>query len=109
MKVFSGGLFVVAGVLLLVPTAWTCHHSGRPLEGAALLRRDWGPALYLGWVSFALMLVGGAFLATRCPTTAEARAELPGQEEEEEANHPLSRINRTTFTNSQYQRRSEPV
>ncbi|XP_061576438.1 claudin-4-like [Cololabis saira] len=121
VKVCSGSLFVVAGVLLLVPTAWTCHSTGQPLgaggaAGAALLlRRDWGPALYLGWVAFALMLAGGAFLTTRCPVAAAARrTEPPGREEvdggaEAEASHPLSRINRTTFTQSQFQRRAEPV
>uniref|UniRef100_A0A3B3V6G7 Claudin n=1 Tax=Poecilia latipinna TaxID=48699 RepID=A0A3B3V6G7_9TELE len=57
IKVFSGSFFIVAGILLLVPTAWTCHHTSQPLEGAVPLRRDWGPALYLGWISFALMLV----------------------------------------------------
>lgn len=112
VKVFSGSLFVVSGILLLVPTAWTCHHTSQPLEGAVMPRRDWGPALYIGWISVALMLAGGAFLITRCPT-AERQAEQPDNSrypgQEEEANHPLSRINRTTFTNSQYQRRSEPI
>uniref|UniRef100_A0A3B5AMS3 Claudin n=1 Tax=Stegastes partitus TaxID=144197 RepID=A0A3B5AMS3_9TELE len=59
VKVFSGGLFVLSGILLLVPTAWTCHHTSQPLEGAVLLRRDWGPALYLGWISFGLMVPTG--------------------------------------------------
>uniref|UniRef100_A0A3Q3MM20 Claudin-4-like n=1 Tax=Mastacembelus armatus TaxID=205130 RepID=A0A3Q3MM20_9TELE len=59
VKVFSGALFVLSGILLLIPTAWTCHHTSQPLEGAVLLRRDWGPALYLGWISFSLMLAGG--------------------------------------------------
>ncbi|KAM4566240.1 claudin-3-like [Odontesthes bonariensis] len=112
IKVFSGSLFVVSGILLLVPTAWTCHHTSQPLEGAVTLRRDWGPALYLGWISFALMLAGGVFLTTRCPN-AEGQAEHPqgsrNSNVEEEANHPLSRINRTAFTHSQFQRRSEPI
>ncbi|KAM9733999.1 claudin-4-like [Menidia menidia] len=112
VKVFSGGLFVVAGVLLLVPTAWTCHHTGQPLEGVVRLRRDWGPALYLGWIACALMLVGGLFFTTRCPD-AQARGGQPGEDGQEEegegASHPLSRINRTAFTQSQYERRSEPT
>ncbi|XP_035536119.1 claudin-3-like [Morone saxatilis] len=112
IKVFSGTLFVVSGILLLIPTAWTCHHTSQPLEGVVLLRRDWGPALYLGWISFALMLVGGVFLTTRCPT-GERQVQQPGESRypnlEEEANHPLSRINRTTFTNSQYEHRSGPI
>uniref|UniRef100_A0A8C5F3E4 Uncharacterized protein n=1 Tax=Gadus morhua TaxID=8049 RepID=A0A8C5F3E4_GADMO len=60
VKLASGALFVVSGILLLVPMAWTCHHTSQPLEGAKDLQRDWGPALYLGWISFALMVAGGA-------------------------------------------------
>ncbi|KAM6933578.1 claudin-4-like [Xenentodon cancila] len=112
VKVFSGSLFIVAGILLLVPTAWTCHNTSQPLEGAVMMRRDWGPALYLGWISFALMLAGGVFLTTRCPAI-ERQEEQPDNSrqpsQQEEANHPLSRINRTTFTHSQFQRRSEPI
>lgn len=112
VKVFSGSLFVVSGILLLVPTAWTCHHTSQPLEGALLLRRDWGPALYLGWISFALMLAGGVFLTTRCPAAKGQAEETEGggpPNVEAEAHHPLSRINRTMFTHSQYERRSEPI
>ncbi|KAK2846628.1 hypothetical protein Q5P01_009627 [Channa striata] len=98
VKVFSGALFVLTGILLLIPTAWTCHHTSQPLEGVVLLRREWGPAL--------------VFLMTRCPAR-ENQAEQPAgsryPNREEELNHPLSRINRTTFTNSQYERRSEPI
>ncbi|KAM9853137.1 claudin-4-like [Aulostomus maculatus] len=113
IKVFSGALFVLSGILLLIPTAWTCYHTSQPLEGALQLRRDWGPALYLGWIAFGLMLAGGVFLTTRCPKL-ERQAEAPEgttrySSPEEESSHPLSRINRTTFTNSQYERRSQPI
>lgn len=112
IKVFSGALFVLSGILLLIPTAWTCHHTSQPLEGAVLLRRDWGPALYLGWISFALMMAGGVFLTTRCPTSERQVQQPEGSRYpnlEEEANHPLSRINRTAFTNSQYEHRAGPI
>lgn len=107
VPVFSGALFVLSGILILVPTAWTCHQTSQPLKGATLLRRDWGPALYLGWISFALMLAGGVFLTTRCPTPATEQPQyLDGGEA---AAHPLSRINRTTCTHSQYEHRSQPI
>uniref|UniRef100_A0A1A8E876 Uncharacterized protein n=1 Tax=Nothobranchius kadleci TaxID=1051664 RepID=A0A1A8E876_NOTKA len=109
IKVFSGSLFVVAGILLLVPTAWTCHHTSQPLEGGILMRRAWGPALYLGWISLALMLAGGVFLTTRCPTAGEQAEQQDNRTAEDEACHPLGRINRTTFTHSQYERRSDPI
>ncbi|TWW76836.1 Claudin-6 Skullin [Takifugu flavidus] len=109
IKVASGALFVLSGILLLIPTAWTCHHTSRPLEGAEQLKRHWGPALYLGWISFSLMLVGGVVLMTRWPRR-ERPVPQPGGNihlsPEEDANHPLSRINRAAFTNSQYERGS---
>lgn len=109
VKVFSGALFVLSGILLLVPIAWTCHHTTQPLGGVVLLRRDWGPALYIGWISFSLMLAGGAFLMTRCPTGMR-QVQQPEESRyptaEPEATHPLSTINRTTFTHSQYERSS---
>ncbi|XP_013884717.1 claudin-4 [Austrofundulus limnaeus] len=110
VKVFSGAVFIVAGVLILVPTAWTCHHTSQPLEGVVPLRRDWGPALYLGWISFSLMLLGGGFLTTRWSSDG-GRAEQPGagRTQDQEASHPLSTIHRTAFTHSQYGRRSEPI
>lgn len=112
VKVFSGALFVLSGILLLVPIAWTCHHTSQPLEGAELLRRDWGPALYLGWISFALIVAGGVFLMTRCHSTERQSQQPQGGRyptQDEGANHPLSTINRTTFTHSQYERRSVPI
>ncbi|XP_071762004.1 claudin-4-like [Centroberyx gerrardi] len=111
VKVVSGALFVLSGILMLVPTVWTCHHTSQPLEGAVPLRRDWGAALYLGWISLALMLAGGGVLMTRCPTFEEREGseERRNPDTEEEGNHPLSSIHRTTFTHSQYGRRSEAL
>ncbi|XP_057684890.1 claudin-4-like [Corythoichthys intestinalis] len=113
VKVFSGAAYILSGVLILIPTAWTCHHTSQPLEGATHLKRDWGPALYLGWVAFGLMMVGGAVLTTLCPTTEEVSTRaIEGPTPpypEDEVMHPLSSINRATFTHNQYQHRSMPV
>ncbi|KAJ3591419.1 hypothetical protein NHX12_009364 [Muraenolepis orangiensis] len=111
VKVASGVLFVLAGVLLLVPIAWTCHHTSLPLEGAEDLRRDWGPALYFGWVSFGLMVAGGAFLLTRCPRSSQepSGSEPVSRSPGEESENPLNSIHRTALTLSQYGRRSEPI
>ena len=108
IKVVSGAFFVLSGIVLLIPTAWTSHHTSQPLEGAELLKRAWGPALYFGWISFALMMAGGVFLTTRCPTRGMQvqHPDVSRQPDQEEATHPLSRINRTAFTNSQYERSS---
>uniref|UniRef100_A0A3Q3QK72 Claudin n=1 Tax=Monopterus albus TaxID=43700 RepID=A0A3Q3QK72_MONAL len=29
VKIFSGALFVLSGILLLVPISWTCHHTSQ--------------------------------------------------------------------------------
>ncbi|XP_046891924.1 claudin-4-like [Hypomesus transpacificus] len=100
VKVVSGGVFVLAGILLMIPLAWTCHHTSQPLEGVVALQRDWGAALYLGWISCALLVTGGGFLITRCPTY-EPQAE---GEREQELQSPLHTIHRTAFTHSQYER-----
>lgn len=111
VKVVSGALFVLSGILLLIPISWTCYHTSQPLEGAVPLRRDWGAALYLGWVSFGLMVAAGAFLTTRCPKfeVREGSEDRRYPSLEEQANSPLSNIHRTAFTHSQYKRRSEAV
>uniref|UniRef100_A0A667YLC1 Uncharacterized protein n=1 Tax=Myripristis murdjan TaxID=586833 RepID=A0A667YLC1_9TELE len=33
VKVVSGALFVLSGILLLIPISWTCYHTSQPLEG----------------------------------------------------------------------------
>ncbi|XP_076002703.1 claudin-4-like [Genypterus blacodes] len=111
VKVASGTVFVLAGLLLLVPIAWTCHHTSQPLEGAVLLRRDWGPALFLGWIAIVLMVLGGGVLMTRCPNSGSQGQQNEGMYPQmgEGAHDPLSLIHRTTLTNSQYGRRSEAM
>lgn len=103
VRAASGAIFVLSGILLLIPTAWTCHHTSQPLEGAEQLRRHWGPALYLGWTSSGLMLVGGLILSSAWPR-GDTQVPQGDVSPQEDANHPLSRINRTAFTNSQYER-----
>nr|XP_029536858.1 claudin-4-like [Oncorhynchus nerka] len=110
VKVVSGVVFVLSGILLLVPVAWTCHHTNEPLEGAVVLRRDWGAALYIGWISFSLTVVGGGFLSTRCLTfqqqdESERGSYPPGYPvAEQEPTNPLDTIHRTAFRHSQYAR-----
>lgn len=110
VKVVSGVVFVLSGMLLLVPVAWTCHHTNEPLEGAVVLRRDWGAALYTGWISFSLTVVGGGFLSTRClmfqqQDESERGSYPPGYPvAEQEPTNPLDTIHRTAFRHSQYAR-----
>ncbi|KAL6110383.1 uncharacterized protein ACO6RY_19474 [Pungitius sinensis] len=61
----GGLLFVVSGLAYLIPICWTAHAVIRDfydLTVAAPLKRELGPALYLGWLASVLLLVGGSLL-----------------------------------------------
>ncbi|XP_063060766.1 claudin-9 [Engraulis encrasicolus] len=62
----AGGLaFVAAAVAFLVPVCWTAYVVIRDFYDPAVappLKRELGPALYLGWGMALLMLVGGTLL-----------------------------------------------
>lgn len=61
----AGVLFLVAGLAYLLPICWTAYAIIRDFYDpnvAAPLKRELGPALYLGWGACVLLLVGGALL-----------------------------------------------
>lgn len=61
----AGVLFLVAGLAYLVPICWTASAIIRDFYDpnvAAPLKRELGPALYLGWGACVLLLLGGALL-----------------------------------------------
>ncbi|XP_012688431.2 claudin-4-like [Clupea harengus] len=68
VKVVSGVLFVLSGVLLLVVTSWVSHDGSEAPNAVTSFKREWGPALYTGWVGTALLLVvgGGTLVSTCC-------------------------------------------
>ncbi|KAG9337284.1 hypothetical protein JZ751_029570, partial [Albula glossodonta] len=62
----SGGLFLLAGFLYLIPICWTAHAVVRDFYDPRVAdphKRELGPALFLGWGASALLLIGGALLA----------------------------------------------
>ncbi|KAG7486335.1 hypothetical protein JOB18_029607 [Solea senegalensis] len=61
----AGVLFLVAGLAYLLPICWTAYAIIRDFYDpnvAAPLKRELGPALYLGWGASLLLLVGGSLL-----------------------------------------------
>ncbi|KAM3838252.1 claudin-like protein ZF-A89 [Diretmus argenteus] len=61
----AGLLFLVAGLAYLIPICWTANSIIKDFYDpnvAAPLKRELGPALYLGWGASVLLLVGGALL-----------------------------------------------
>ncbi|XP_017834151.1 claudin-6 [Callithrix jacchus] len=70
LVLISGIVFVISGVLMLVPVCWTAHAIIRdfynPLVAEAQ-KRELGASLYLGWAASALLLLGGGLLCCTCP------------------------------------------
>lgn len=60
----AGALFVAAGIVLLVPVSWiasTILNNYNPM-GVDNMRRELGAAIYIGWISSALEILGGGIL-----------------------------------------------
>eukprot|EP00064_Thunnus_orientalis_P014489 superscaffoldBa00002521_g14535 len=61
----AGVLFLVAGLVYLIPICWTAYAIIKDFYDpnvAAPLKRELGPALYLGWGASVLLLLGGVLL-----------------------------------------------
>lgn len=61
----AGVLFLFAGIIYMVPICWTAYGIIRDFYDpnvAAPLKRELGPALYLGWGASVLIIVGGFLL-----------------------------------------------
>ncbi|KAG9262735.1 claudin-4-like [Astyanax mexicanus] len=61
----AAALFVLSAVVFLLPVTWTAYVVIRDFYDPSVappLKRELGPAIYLGWVMALLMLVGGAVM-----------------------------------------------
>ncbi|XP_061682444.1 claudin-4-like [Syngnathoides biaculeatus] len=68
--VASGVVFILAGVLCLIPVSWTANtiitNFYNPLTSGSQ-KRELGAALFIGWGASGLLLIGGALLCANCP------------------------------------------
>ncbi|XP_037123075.1 claudin-4-like [Syngnathus acus] len=70
VAVAAGVVFICAGVLVLIPVSWSANTIIRDFYNPILTnpqRRELGAALYIGWGTAALLLLGGALLCSSCP------------------------------------------
>lgn len=70
----SGVTFIIAGVLVLIPVCWTANTIIRDFYNPILTnpqRRELGAALYIGWGTAALLLLGGGLICSNCPPKDE--------------------------------------
>ncbi|XP_068102787.1 claudin-4-like [Hyperolius riggenbachi] len=70
----AGVIFLVAGVLLLIPVCWSANTIIRDFYNPLVVeaqKRELGASLYIGWASAALMILGGGLLCCSCPKKTE--------------------------------------
>ncbi|XP_061682448.1 claudin-4-like isoform X2 [Syngnathoides biaculeatus] len=70
VAIAAGVVFICAGVLVLIPVCWSANTIIRDFYNPILTnpqRRELGAALYIGWGTSALLILGGALLCSSCP------------------------------------------
>ncbi|XP_030599632.1 claudin-3-like, partial [Archocentrus centrarchus] len=70
VMIVSGVLFIVSGVMELIPVSWSAYTTNRDLYDLFLYYIKWselGAALYIGWAAAALLILGGGLLCFSCP------------------------------------------
>ncbi|KAM4590613.1 claudin e [Fundulus diaphanus] len=75
VAIASGVIFICAGVLVLVPVCWSANSIIMDFYNPLLIsaqRRELGAALYIGWGTAALLILGGALLCSSCPPKNES-------------------------------------
>lgn len=68
--VAAGVLFIIAGILCLIPVSWTANTIIREFYNPLLVnsqKNELGAALFIGWGASALLILGGAMLCANCP------------------------------------------
>uniref|UniRef100_A0A3P9DDG8 Claudin n=1 Tax=Maylandia zebra TaxID=106582 RepID=A0A3P9DDG8_9CICH len=70
VAIAAGAIFICAGVLVLIPVCWSANSIIQDFYNPTLIsaqRREIGAALYIGWGTAALLILGGALLCSSCP------------------------------------------
>ncbi|KAL3042728.1 hypothetical protein OYC64_020614 [Pagothenia borchgrevinki] len=89
----AGVMFIIAGVLCLIPVCWTAHTIIQNFYNPLLVsaqKRELGAALYIGWGAGALMLIGGGLLCCNCPPKDEGSYTAKYKAPRSEASAPAS-------------------
>lgn len=66
----AGIIFIIAGVLCLIPVSWTANTTIRNFYDPMLSnaqKYELGAALFIGWGAAALLILGGGLLCANCP------------------------------------------
>ncbi|XP_041864933.1 claudin-like protein ZF-A89 [Melanotaenia boesemani] len=69
VAITAGVFFIVGGILCLIPVSWSANEVIRNFYNPILndgQRRELGAALFIGWGTAGLLIIGGALLCCQC-------------------------------------------
>lgn len=70
VAVTAGVVFIISGVLCLIPVCWTAQTIIQDFYNPMLnqaQKRELGASLFIGWGAAALLIIGGGLLCSSCP------------------------------------------
>ncbi|XP_055266029.1 claudin-4 [Moschus berezovskii] len=70
IMIVAGVVFLLAGLLVMVPVSWTANNVIRDFYNplvASGQKREMGASLYVGWAAAGLLMLGGGLLCFNCP------------------------------------------
>lgn len=70
VMIVSGIMFIIAGILELIPAAWVANQTIRDFYNPILTdaqRRELGASIYIGFAAAVMLMIGGALLCCTCP------------------------------------------
>ncbi|XP_012708254.2 claudin-like protein ZF-A89 [Fundulus heteroclitus] len=76
VAIAAGVFFIVAGILCLIPVSWSANEIIRTFYNPVMIdaqKRELGAALFIGWGSASLLIVGGALLCCQCRRQKDGR------------------------------------
>ncbi|XP_043927338.1 claudin-8-like [Protopterus annectens] len=102
----AGIIFILAGVIVLIPVSWTGHNIIRdfynPLVDLAQ-KRELGEALYIGWATAGVLIAGGAILCCTCCCAKEEKKQYSySPQQATYSSHHVARRTASTYSKSQY-------
>ncbi|XP_026154403.1 claudin a [Mastacembelus armatus] len=68
--VASGVIFIITGILCLIPVCWTANTIIRDFYNPMVVgsqKMELGASLFIGWGASALLILGGGLLCANCP------------------------------------------
>ncbi|KAM6907750.1 claudin-like protein ZF-A89 [Xenentodon cancila] len=76
VAITAGVILIIAGILCLIPVSWSANEVIRNFYNPMInnaQRQELGAALFIGWGSAALLIIGGALLCCQCRKQKDSR------------------------------------